>query len=200
MWSGTDAPHAWLSILSVNRNTVHISITCKSLHLYDLHPNHSSLQAPFPSKTCSHSFRHIPLRDRCDRFLGSVWGQPGHYLRGVLGLLGQLGLRASHASNSCSVTDMRKGITEALWAHGGLGGFFSLLGGGCSHREISSSVQRWQSNATQSKDLVNTEIPPPQKKERKKAMKNKLSPAPKFMPIWISSSMCQWRVSVTVWW
>lgn len=36
------------------------------------------------------------------------------------------------------------------------------------------------------------------KKKRKRAMKNKLSPAPKFMPIWISSSMCQWRVNVTV--
>lgn len=37
-----------------------------------------------------------------------------------------------------------------------------------------------------------------QKSTKKRVMKNKLSPAPKFRPIWISSSMCQWRVNATV--
>lgn len=139
----------------------------------------------------------FPLRDRCDRCFGSVWGQPGHYLRGVLGLLGQLGLWASHASSSCSVTDMRKGITEALGAQGGLGGFSSLLGGCCSHTAISSSVQRWQSKATQSKDLLKSQI---QKKNGKELWKTSCHQLPEFMQIWISSSVCPWRASVTEWW
>lgn len=100
---------------------MHINITCKTQHLHGLHPNQSSPQALFqPKHAPIHSEMSPSVIDVTD-FSFQCEDNPGHYLRGVLGLLGQLGLRASHASSGCRVTDTRRGITEALGSSGRAG-------------------------------------------------------------------------------
>lgn len=80
------------------------------------HSNASnSLQALISQKICYKLFRDfLPSVIDVTNFFGSEWGHPGHYLRGVLGLLGQLGLWAPHVRSSCNLTDVQKGITKAL--------------------------------------------------------------------------------------
>lgn len=146
----TDLVLGWVSSLSTETQYT-LALHGKS-YIYMAYIQTMVAYRPFshPRNAPTHS-EMAPLRDRWDTFFGSVWGQPGHYLRWVLGLLGQLGLWASHAYSSCSVTDMWKRITEVLWAKGELGGFSSLLGACCSHTAISSSVQRWQTKASKAK-------------------------------------------------
>lgn len=115
MWSGTDVPRAWLSIPSFDRNTVHVSNSGekqKTIGILMLaiayRPWSRRRYATNYSETFSLCVIDVTI------FSGSEWGHAGHYLRGVLGPLGQLGLWAPHVRSSCNLTDVQKGITKAL--------------------------------------------------------------------------------------